>query len=279
MSALQPATQVIGIDCATDSRKVGLALGCFAAGELVVTEAQCGGATPEDLLGTVYGWLDPGTRFLLALDAPLGWPHALGKALATHSAGQKMDVEACDSQDEANLLFRRKTDREVTVRCGKRPLDVGADRIARTAHAALRLLDELRTRDPIPLAWSPDFLDRRAAIEVYPAATLTARGIGCSSYKGNSPNDRAERQKILQSLREHLTLQVNAEELLNDADVLDAVVCTLAAADFLRGHAHPPDPDDDPIVRKEGWIWTMPRVRPDGPGERSPGLKADALGR
>lgn len=257
MSASQSTTQVIGIDCATDSRKVGLALGRFATGRLEVTKAQCGG-TPEELLATVCDWLDSGARVLLALDAPLGWPNALGKALAMHAAGQNIDVDGGESQAAAaELLFRRKTDREVTTRCGKRPLDVGADRIARTAHAALRLLGALRRRNggPIPLAWSPDFTDRCVAIEVYPAATLTARGIGCLSYKGNTPADRTERERILDSLQNHLTLRANAEELLNDADVLDAVVCTLAAADFLRGDAYPPDPDD-PIVRKEGWIWT-----------------------
>ena len=42
----------------------------------------------------------------------------------------------------------------VRDRIGKQSLDVGADRIARTAHAALQLLHELRGRlgKPIPLA-------------------------------------------------------------------------------------------------------------------------------
>lgn len=258
MSALQPVTQVIGIDCATESKKVGLALGRFTVDGLRVTKARCGG-TPEKLLATVCEWLSSAERVLLALDAPLGWPDALRKALAVHSAGQKIDVDGAESQAAAaELLFRRKTDREVTVKCGKRPLDVGADRIARTAHAALTLLDALRRQSgaPIPLAWSPDFTDRCAAIEVYPAATLTARRIGCSSYKGNTPDDRKGRERILDSLRNHLTLETSPEELLNDADVLDAVVCTLAAADFLRGDAHPPDLND-PVVRQEGWIWTL----------------------
>lgn len=262
MTASQPATQVIGIDCATDSRKVGLALGRFEAGRLEVTKAQCGGNSEEDLLATVCGWLDPAARVLLALDAPLGWPSPLRKALATHSAGRQIEIEA-EPQFEADLLFRRKTDREVTIRCGKRPLDVGADRIARTAHAALRLLGKLRRRSgaEIPLAWNPDFTDRCAAIEVYPAATLTAHGIRCSSYKGNSPEERKAREEILQSLQKHMALQDSdeafpAEALLDDADVLDAVVCTLAAADFLREDAYPPEAADDAIAREEGWIWT-----------------------
>jgi len=35
------------------------------------------------------------------------------------------------------------TDDEIFARLEKRPLDVGADRIARTVHAALALLEEL----------------------------------------------------------------------------------------------------------------------------------------
>ena len=38
------------------------------------------------------------------------------------------------------------------------------------------------------------------------------------------------------------------------ADALDALVCVLAAADFMRGRAGPPS--DLETARQEGWIWT-----------------------
>jgi hypothetical protein len=96
-------------------------------------------------------WLDQRDNVLIALDAPLGWPRALGACLQSHMAGAPLD-------SEANALFRRATDDEIKVRLSKRPLDVGADRIARTAVAALELLGALRreTGRPVPLAWAAD---------------------------------------------------------------------------------------------------------------------------
>jgi predicted RNase H-like nuclease len=127
------------------------------------------GRRQESIAQTIARWLPTDGRALLALDAPLGWPASLGKALADHQAGGPLP-------DPANTLFRRETDRFIWQQTGKLPLDVGADRIARTAHAALALLQELRhlTGLSIPLAWEPDFAADMAAIEVYPAGTLRA---------------------------------------------------------------------------------------------------------
>ncbi len=86
----------------------------------------------------------------LALDAPLGWPAVLGETLGPHIAGESLD-------GTPNELFRRQTDHFIKAVIGRQPLDVGADRIARTAHAALGLLEQLRqlTGQPVPLAWTP----------------------------------------------------------------------------------------------------------------------------
>jgi hypothetical protein len=83
----------------------------------------------------------------------------------------------------------------------KQPLDVGADRIARTAHAALRLLQELRERThmSIPLAWDRNFKPEVQAIEVYPAGSLKSYGIRHSGYKGN--DGRANRAEIVQYIQ------------------------------------------------------------------------------
>jgi len=156
--------------------------------------------------------------------------------------------------EHADMLFRRETDRIITTRCGRRPLDVGADRIARTAHSALALLGELAIRidEKIPLAWNHEYSGRVAAIEVYPAATLSGRGIRCSQYKKDT--HRKERQEMIDALSKSLTFSADTQILLDDADVLDAVVCVVAGADFLRGDAF--EPEDQPVARSEGWIWT-----------------------
>ncbi|MGH9459750.1 MAG: DUF429 domain-containing protein [Vicinamibacteria bacterium] len=137
---------------------------------------------------------------------------------------------------------------------GKTPLDVGADRIARTAHAALRLLGEIRKELalPIPLAWSlpPQGV---AAIEVYPAATLLAHAVRASGYKRSTQVEA--RQEILAALARTMAIRAQASLLETSADALDAVVCLLAAKDFLDGRAVGPTGRE--LAEIEGWIWAL----------------------
>ena len=133
----------------------------------------------------------------------------------------------------------------------QRPLEVGADKIARTARAALEMLQEVReaTGETIPLAWDPGLNEGVHAIEVYPAATLKA-------YLGEVPkykDDQAARRKLLAFLAEHLRLPEDTSAMENNADALDAGLCVLGAVDFLRGDAM--EPEDQQKAWKEGWIW------------------------
>ena len=154
-------------------------------------------------------------------------------------------------------MFRRQTDRTVHAALGKLPLDVGADRIARTAVAALRLLDELRSRTghEIPLAWKSELVEP-AAIEVYPAGTLVALGLRSSGYK--EPGQTERRREILEILSKRIEGPLERGLLLQNADVLDATLCVVAALDFLSGAVIPPEEPE--VARREGWIWVR---RPD----------------
>ncbi len=241
------ATTIIGIDCAVDARNIGLAKALFTEKGLAIVRVGCGG-TEADLLSLVTRWISESERVLLALDAPLGWPDRLSLALADHMAGVPVG-------SDSDGLFRRHTDVVVTDRCRKRPLDVGGDRIARTAMSALRLLGSLtRTHGAVPLAWTSSFPGRVAAIEVYPAATLSARGIRSQGYE--RPGDADVRRAIVDRLSDHIDLQVDRSDLIDDADRLDAVVCAVAGGDFLRNEVVPPD--DEALARREGWIWFKP---------------------
>ncbi|HEY0554030.1 MAG TPA: DUF429 domain-containing protein, partial [Thermoanaerobaculia bacterium] len=129
-----PLIHIIGIDCAVQDKNAGLAFGICSGQSLEVRSVIP--ERPADVLQQVEKWIDPTVPTLLAIDAPLGWPDPLGKALVDHQAGQPL-------VDTAHLLFRRETDREIKKRLGQQPLDVGADRIARTAHRALEILSKL----------------------------------------------------------------------------------------------------------------------------------------
>jgi predicted RNase H-like nuclease len=246
---------IIGIDCAVDEKKRGLARGLLDGDTLTVHEVTTG-SRDRPAVEIVKSWIGEDTPTLLALDAPLGWPAALGTALTGHRAGQPLPPP------DANLLFRRATDRfvECKGKGGPRPLDVGANLIARTAYAALELLEKLRqkTKKQIPLAWDPaDLKDEPVAIEVYPAATLAAYRFESSRYKRKE--DGAIRAKILKQLAGELTLPDDLDLPTGNPDALDAVVCVLAGRDFLLGEAY--GPEDMDLAQQEGWIW----VRKPGP--------------
>ena len=240
---------VIGIDCAVDYRNVGLAHGVWTGSGIRVIDIASGN---DDLEHTIVRWLDGGPG-LLALDAPLGWPEPLGRELSSHLAGEPI-------RTPPDFLFRRETDRLVTARVGRPPLDVGADRIARTAHAALRLLAGLRKRtgEALPLLWESAAVVTGGAIEVYPAGTLRAHLLPGSRYKRRADAaHRAVREEIVAGLSSRLSLEVDTQLMLDNDDVLDAAVCLLAAADFLAGRAMvPPHPER---ARTEGWIWVLER--------------------
>ncbi|MDD5248221.1 MAG: DUF429 domain-containing protein [Rhodocyclaceae bacterium] len=182
-------------------------------------------------------------RALIAIDAPLGWPANLSRELSKHQAGQAFAVEK-------DAFFQRATDQFVRQIIGKKPLEVGADKIARAAHSALAVLDELRIKceKPIPLAWDLNFTGV-AAIEIYPGGTLKARALPDTGYK--KPEQLATRQQIAASLTKDLQ---GIERYVNGAaDIFDACICLSAAKDFLEGRTIAPR---EPILaKKEGWIW------------------------
>ncbi|NBC29133.1 MAG: DUF429 domain-containing protein, partial [Spirochaetes bacterium] len=182
---------ILGYDCAVQDKNSGLALGRVesdAAGtSLWLTEVVAG--RDEPVVDVLSRWLDAVERLVLAIDAPLGWPVALGDVLAEHEAGEGLEVAA-------DRLFRRETDRVVRRLLGRQTLDVGADRIARTAHRALEVLAVLRERSgrSLPVAVTgadlvaltgatepiPD-----AVVEAYPAGWLEASSLRLPSYRSD----------------------------------------------------------------------------------------------
>ncbi len=129
---------------------------------------------------------------------------------------------------------------------GKLPLEVGADRIARTAQAALRLLAAVRQRTglvlPPPLRLP--LAGPGAAVEVYPAAMR--RGL---------PTDAQGGAGLADYLTERLKMSRQTLAALEDPDTRDAVLCVLAGADVLAGRAIAPGPAERAVARRKGWIW------------------------
>jgi hypothetical protein len=245
---------LVGVDCAADPRNVGIATAMLEGHRLTRVHVDAGSvAVPTER--RIAAWIaDSAGPALLALDAPLGWPVALGASLCDHTAGTAL-------AEPPNRMFRRRTDDVIHTRLGKQPLDVGADRIARCAHAALALLDGIRRElgHPIPLAWTPGDVTGVTAIEVYPAATLASRRIPARGYKGAGAHTLPTRGSLVEAIGGELEASADVRARMVQSDhILDAVVCILAGRDFVHGQVIPPD--DLAIARREGWIWARPPV-------------------
>lgn len=283
---------VIGIDCATDPKDIGLARATFyrVGNRLIVDSVRVKDGKEEGRTGrvderrwqavveTVVCWIKGAKKksdpVLIALDSPLGWPAPMGPTLTGHFAGRPAQSSEAFLTTEAvvkaaNRLFRRHTDHVVAERV-KTPFDIGADKIARVAHSALWFLARLRlaVTSDIPLAWVAGYVYGVQAIEVYPAATLEAHGAMEKGYK----TSEGSRKNILRKLTRmrrlptgedgHLLTIEEAEgstgvrqEATRTDHALDAVVCCLAAADFLAGEVIAPMPEQQTLAGKEGWIW------------------------
>ena len=79
--------------------------------------------------------------------------------------------------------------------------------IARTAHASLGLLQTLRIEldAEIPLAWSSELRDTMSIIEVYPAATIIARGFGKKNY--HSEKSEPLKKSLIEYIQKELSMQ------------------------------------------------------------------------
>jgi predicted RNase H-like nuclease len=237
---------IVGIDCATQEERMGLARGVMSESGALSVERVTLGTAGESAAASVSHWIAGSARFVVALDAPLGWPKRLGEALVTHAAGAALGSSSDDD-------YRRQTDRLVQKTLGKTPPDVGADRIARTARAALTMLAAVRALagKPVPLAWKQ--AADSGAIEVYPAATLITRGVSGVGYKASTAQGRKARGQILTRLANEVDIKATRELMIEDANLFDAMICVLAGADFARGLCI--EPPDRELARKEGFIW------------------------
>lgn len=238
---------IVGIDAATKAPKVGVSWGRWSRDAGLVIE----GADVLSRLGlpTLAATLrGGGSGVLVAMDAPLGWPAALGGDLVGHRAGFSLP-------HGPDQLFSRACDRMVWEQLRKKPLEVGANLIARTAHAALQLLQELRgsTGLELGLAWSPGLVpETPSVLEVYPAASRLVRGM--------STREPYAELDLLR--REGLTLSREVEATAHaSGHVRDALACCLAAVDYLDDNVYRPGDPDLPLdctpeaALKEGWIW------------------------
>ena len=244
MNRVNSNLEILGIDAAVDPRNTGFAVARAGENQWRIETLETG-TRAMPLADAIIERLSPEHPTLVAIDAPLGWPAPLARALSNHTAGAPLSLDP-------ETGFARETDRFVREKTGLKPLDVGADRIARTAAAALTLIEALRTRtgQRLLLLSSPEEAETGGLIEVYPAATLKQHDLPHRGYK--KPHATRERMAITDGISSKVDLGPCRQTCIDSDHCLDAVLCVLTAIDFMNGDCCSPFNNS---LRKEGWIW------------------------
>lgn len=235
--------KIIGIDSAVQDKNIGMVLCEYINQQIHIKDKWDKAITFES---QIEKWIDK-NKTILAVDSPLGWPKAFSKQLNDHLAGMTLG-------NDDKPFFKRQTDIDIALRFGKIPLEVSADRIARTAYHTLRRLGNLKTTITrnIEIIWSPTDDFDIGYIEVYPASTLLANKESIKGYKQNEE----QRKIIFENISKQYTI-INEEvtNIFNIEHDFDAFICCLAGVDFLENRCKRYIELND-TIRKEGWIWT-----------------------
>lgn len=257
---------IIGIDSAVQPANNGLTLGSYNNKSINILDKwdRSGNKNKleQSLIDTLYSWINKEDQVLFCIDSPLGWPSLFGKTLSVHSAGKSIDINnQITMKDEMDKFFKRKTDIDIAKRYKKIPLEVSADRIARTAFSTLKrmgiLNSMIKPSNPINLLWNNNFPNNQdwlGMIEVYPAVTLLSNELNIRGYK------KADSIQLKNELLKNLESRYNIDKSIRKFDFtivdhdFDSLICCLAGIDFIEGRCKQAD-SADLELKTEGWIW------------------------
>ncbi|RVW08238.1 DUF429 domain-containing protein [Prescottella agglutinans] len=234
--------RTVGIDLSAEPAKTAVATLDWGDGAARVVGLRLG-ATDEDLVEAVLGADKSG------IDAPFGWPDAFVDFVVAHRSGAPQRELELSNRAGRLPLVRRRTDRVVHDVTGIVPLSVSADLIAHVALRCAGLLARLEVAGA-----DVDRVDG-TVVEVYPAAALQQWGLPFRGYKGsvNRPN--------LQTLVAGFDAGIGGlefgdfrESCESSDDAFDAVVAAVIARAAAFGRTRMPQPVDEDVTRREGWI-------------------------
>ena len=210
---------------------------------VIRAELGCG----DDALDGAIAEAQSAGDYAVGIDAPLGWPQPFAAAVG------KWSLEHWDPTARDRLRFRR-TDLWVREHFDLQPLSVSSDLIALPAMRAMALLHRHGVTDRSGAGDWPFF-------EVYPAGSLAQWDLPSRGYK--KAGDPAPRRHLLREIQRHLpSLELGDEApFLQSADVLDALIASLAVRAAWQGHSHRPAAADRELAAQEGWIH-LPKAWP-----------------
>lgn len=239
---------LLGIDAAASDAKTGLV--ALEAGSLAVRHVALGKEVPVSQL--LAQWLSAHHGAVMAcIDAPLGWPAEYCSILVSHQAGEPIRADK-------EHFFPRITDKLVHQKLGKRPLEVTANYIARTAHRALQWIGDLNqlTGSAFHLFLDAEKIPYYGLAETYPAGWLISEQLFHKGYK----RDADLRERLLLQIVKRYALGITTEQrtaVIRWEHTFDALLCCLCGLDIVQQRCLSPKDLAVPetIARKEGWIW------------------------
>jgi len=243
--------KIIGIDYATKERFIGLSL--LDYDKSILLEVTTGNPKRKSI-EVITEWINKcNDKFLICIDSPLGWPESFKKQLSNHMTGNPIKIPK-------DSFFLRETDKIIHKELGKKPLEVTANFIARTAFSALNFLDEISKEigNDIKLVWKLDAVYDNGVIETYPAGWLESEGIKSMGYKKNP--DRIREIFSYIEKNSSIDLSIIRKRELSDHE-LDSLICCLVGKEFLDGKCIDPFKFGItiPLLTGEGWIWFKPK--------------------
>ena len=287
---VRPSAEIVAIAMSTNVEHVRVLTQTWRGSDGERPERHIGGGSWKEVIKQVSRIIREsdgrGTPVLVALNAPLGWPVPMIDALMKHHAGSQLpslDIDAKDRgkevelghgyfekehesrwRKERNLFFRRETEQFVRSKgigrwgdgrraFGPSGLDVGADKSARTAHAALRLLKALRDRTNLEIPVITDHcgpIVQASAIEVHTSWRRTPTE---DALEGKAPSVEDQGRQS-----EGIGAETpGSHERQEDDASAAARAAALDAVAFLEEDCDSPSDQNvpDEVARKEGWIW------------------------
>lgn len=230
--------RMLGIDLASQPTRTAACLLDWHDGRVVgcALERGCDDATLDALARQADA---------IGIDAPFGWPRPFREAVGSWKH------ESWDTDLRDRLRFR-ETDRFVQrLHPENRPLSVSTDLVSLPG---MRAMAFLRRHGVTDLSGDGRYF------EVYPAASLRAWSLPATGYKkARDPKSTALRREIVARLTGRFGPFDPPEEILADADCLDAWIAAATACLAALGQTHPADEHARESAREEGWIH-VPRM-------------------
>ncbi|WFR71692.1 DUF429 domain-containing protein [Prescottella defluvii] len=234
--------RTVGVDLSAEPAKTAVATIDWGGGSARVVDLRLG-VTDDGLVEAIR------RADKCGIDAPFGWPDAFVDFVVAHRSRRPQRELELSSRAGRLPLVRRRTDRVVHEVTGIVPLSVSADLIA---HVALRCAGLLARLEVAGVD-----VDRVAGtvVEVYPAAALQQWGLRFRGYKGSA--NRPHLQALVSSFAaqiEGLEFGDFRDSCESSDDAFDAVVAAVIARAAALGRTRMPDPADEEVTRREGWI-------------------------